>query len=189
MGQYYKIVFKHNGGSVVVNDRKIEGDGYILAKLLEHSWLGCDIADAVAYEMYKNPMQLAWIGDYADNGDEVEVITNGDISYEEVWGNDDSKHVFPAYKNDFDYSGKWLVNHDKKLAMSFDKYIAESKTKYGTIAPFPLLTAIGNGRGGGDYRDEYPCYDEVGTWAWNSISIEDAKPDGYEEFSVVFKEQ
>lgn len=98
MGQYYKIVFKHNGGGVVVNDRKIEGKGYILAKLLEHSWLGCDIADAVAYEMYKNPMRLAWVGDYADDGNEVEVATNGDISYRGVWGNDDSKHAFPSHK-------------------------------------------------------------------------------------------
>ena len=189
MGQYYKIVFKHNGGNVVVNDRKIEGKGYILAKLLEHSWLGCDIADAVAYEMYKNPMRLAWVGDYADDGNEVGVATNGDISYGGVWGNDDSKHAFPSHKKDFDYSGKWLVNHDAKIAMSFDKYIAESETKYGTIAPFPLLTAIGNNRGGGDYYDDNTCYDEVGTWAWNNISIEDAKPEGYEEFSVVFKAQ
>ena len=188
MGQYYKIVFKHNGGDVVVNDRKIEGEGYIMAKLLEHFWLGCDIADAVAYEMYKNPMRLAWVGDYADDGNEVEVATNGEVSYEGVWGNDDSKHEFSTRGNDFDYSGKWLVNHNKKIAMSFDKYISESETKYGTIAPFPLLTAIGNGREGGDYGDEYPCYDKVGTWTWNNISIEDEKPDGYEEFSVVFKE-
>ena len=188
MGQYYKIAFKHDGMCAVVNDRKIEGEGYIAAKLLEHSWLGCDIADAVAYEMYKNPMHLAWVGDYADDGDEVEAATNGDISYKGVWIDDDSKHEFSTHGNDFDYSGKWLVNHSKRLAMSFDKYIEESKTMGVTIAPFPLLTAIGNGRGGGDYGDEYPCYDEVGTWVWDLISIEDVKPDGYGEFNVVFKE-
>ena len=33
----------------------------------------------------------------------------------------------------------------------------------------PLLTAIGNGRGGGDYHDEYPNFDIVGSWAMNEI--------------------
>ena len=37
MGQYYRIAFKHNCEGVVVNDRKIEGYDYIMAKLLEHS--------------------------------------------------------------------------------------------------------------------------------------------------------
>ena len=162
MGQYYRIAFKHEGKRVVVNDRQIKGEGYIMAKLLEHSWLGCDIADAVAREMYGNPLRLAWVGDH--------------------------KHESPADDNGFDYSHKWLVNHDKKLAVSFDEYIAASKTKYGVIAPFPLLTAIGNNRGGGDYYESHSDFDKVGTWVWDLISIEDAKPEGYEDFRVVFKE-
>ena len=44
MGQYYRIAFKHEGKRAVVNDRKVEGDDYCMAKLLEHSWLGCHIA-------------------------------------------------------------------------------------------------------------------------------------------------
>lgn len=187
MGQYYQIAFKHEGKRVIVNDRRVAGEGYIMAKLLEHSWLGCDIADAVAREMHGNPLRLAWVGDYADDGDEVEVATRGDVSYKRVWGHD-HKHEFPANDNGFDYSHKWLVNHDKKLAVSFDEYIAASKTKYGVIAPFPLLTAIGNNRGGGDYYEDLPDFDKVGTWVWDLISIEDTKPDGYEDFRVVFKE-
>ena len=40
MGQYYKIAFQHDGERVVVNGRKVEGEGYIPAKLMEHSWMG-----------------------------------------------------------------------------------------------------------------------------------------------------
>ena len=188
MGQYYRIAFKHECKRVVVNDRKIEGEGYIMAKLLEHSWLGCDIADAVAREMYGNPLRLAWVGDYADDGDEVKAATRGDVSYKRVWGHD-HKHEVPANDNGFDYLHKWLVNHDKKLAVSFDDVVRSSMSKYGgIIAPFPLLTAIGNDRGGGDYHKGGTDYDKVGTWAWDLISIEDAKPEGYEEFRVAFKE-
>ena len=188
MGQYYRIAFKHEGKRVVVNDRKVEGDDYCMAKLLEHSWLGCNIADAVAEEMHGDPLRLAWIGDYSYDGDEVEVATHGDVNFDCVWKRD-HKHTFPRpYDNVFDYRGKWLVNHDKKLAVSFDEYIAASKTKYGTIAPFPLLAAIGNDSGGGDYREGGTDYDKVGTWAWDLISIEDARPDGYEDFRVRFCE-
>lgn len=41
-----------------------------------------------------------------------------------------------------------------------------------------LLTAIGNGRGGGDYFGENS--NKVGSWAWNIIEITD---DDYEKIS------
>ena len=54
--------------------------------------------------------------------------------------------------------------------------------------PVSLLTAIGNGLGGGDY-----CYAEqrndVGIWALDLISIEDEEPQGYWKSYVYFKEE
>ena len=45
------------------------------------------------------------------------------------------------------------------------------------IHPLPLLTSVGNGRGGGDYRGT--LQDEVGTWAGDLIETQDVKPNGY----------
>lgn len=39
-----------------------------------------------------------------------------------------------------------------------------------TVHPLPLLTAEGNGRGGGDYHEQNPDIELVGTWARDSIS-------------------
>ena len=188
MGQYYRIAFKHEGGRVKVNDRKIDGGGYILAKLTEHSWLGCILADAVAHEMHGNPMRLAWIGDYADEGTEVADATGGAVTYEKAWKHD-HRHSF-AKPEPFVYEGKFLVNHSKKMVMSFDGYINAAKTEYGILFPVSLLTAIGNDRGGGDYRDNHPDYDKVGTWAWDLLSIEDSRPegDGWQPFMACFRD-
>jgi hypothetical protein len=43
------------------------------------------------------------------------------------------------------------------------------------LHPLPLLTAEGNGRGGGDY--DGPNMDMVGTWARDVISMENEAPD------------
>ena len=54
------------------------------------------------------------------------------------------------------------------------------------INPLPLLTALGNGRGGGDYSgtDE----DKVGIWARDVLSVEFNIPKGFKEFKVNFRE-
>ena len=57
------------------------------------------------------------------------------------------------------------------------------------VNPLPLLTACGNGRGGGDYHDCYPDYDKVGTWAFDIIECTDARPEGYEKYEPCFTEQ
>jgi len=54
--------------------------------------------------------------------------------------------------------------------------------------PLPLLTALGNGRGGGDYYDNLPDSDKVGIWAKHILSIEFEIPDGYTELKVAFRE-
>jgi hypothetical protein len=59
----------------------------------------------------------------------------------------------------------YIVNHTKKV------YIE----KKGDFHPLPILTAEGNGRGGGDYNG--PNMDLVGTWARDVISMEHEAPD------------
>ena len=57
------------------------------------------------------------------------------------------------------------------------------------INPLPLLTACGNGRGGGDYHDCYPDYDKVGAWAFDLIEGTDVRPGGYAQYELCFTEQ
>lgn len=53
------------------------------------------------------------------------------------------------------------------------------------IYPVSLLTAIGNDLGGGCYEGK-TSHEEVGTWTYDLLSIEDEVPEGYKEKSVLF---
>lgn len=185
MGQYYRIAYRHLDGEAVINNRNVEGLGYIGAKLMEHSWLEGGLIMAVANEMYQHPMFLAWVGDYAENDEIIEAT--GGLDYKKVWEKQDYEHQLP--KKDFDFTGKYLCNHSKACYISFDYYLRTSQADWrgATICPFSLLTAIGNGRGGGDYSSDINIQ-EVGTWAWDLISIEDTPPKGYDERFIFFKE-
>jgi hypothetical protein len=65
------------------------------------------------------------------------------------------------------------------------EYMNNNKDKDGWILhPLALLTAVGNGKGGGDYYG--PNESDLATWVWDEVSIEDTIPEGYskeEEYS------
>jgi len=67
------------------------------------------------------------------------------------------------------------VNHTKK------EYVV--KPRKGEYHPLSLLTAEGNGRGGGDYRGS----GDVGRWARDIISMEDDIPEGYTAYDPGFE--
>ena len=52
------------------------------------------------------------------------------------------------------------------------------------IHPLPLLTAVGNGRGGGDYRG-YENKSMVGYYAGDVIEISEEIPDGYSDHTEI----
>lgn len=184
MGQYYKIALKRNGENLIVNDRKVEGCDYMMAKLMEHSYLGNKVCDAVSEMIHNHPSKVAWVGDYADEDNEVSKATGGELSYEKVWGESaDDSHRFSPCK--FDYTGKFLVNHTKKACISFDRWIAAYGDNW-PIYPVSLLTTIGNGRGGGDYGGNAMA--RIGSWIWDEIEIVDSQPEGYEVLDFAFNE-
>jgi hypothetical protein len=74
---------------------------------------------------------------------------------------------------------RYLVNHDTR------QYV--DKDKAGDVHPLPLLTAEGNGRGGGDYRGGNE--DLVGIWARDILSAEHEVPAGFAELLVCFDEE
>jgi hypothetical protein len=75
-------------------------------------------------------------------------------------------------------SHPYLINWDKKLYV--DKRLIDEADGF-RLHPLPLLTAEGNGRGGGDFDGEDPNH-LVGSWARDHLSVSDhVAHDGFEE--------
>lgn len=183
MGQGYKAIIlasqEDNGKELIRTwlDPHAHGNGY---KLMEHSYIGNNFVEAVEYLIsplgmfYKS--RVVWSGDYADN---EEGLTENlyTITYEK----DNEEKMSQPPRHDMS-SYRYVVNHTKKLYV--DKNIESDR--HLNIHPLPLLTAEGNGRGGGDFRgnDE----DLVGTWARDTLSVEKEEPKGYLELLCAFSE-
>lgn len=168
MGQYYKPVntetmewlYSHSFGSGL--------------KLMEHSWVGNDFVGAVMGLMVEgqswHECPIVWCGDYYDEDNFFERVKEKDELKPKSMSQDDQKRAI-------------LVNHTKKQFVSY----ADMPTNDGwTVNPLPLLTACGNNRGGGDYRDQHTDFDKVGIWANDILSIEFSAPAGYEKLVVKF---
>jgi hypothetical protein len=170
-----------------------------MAKIMEHSWWENDCMACVAYKLYKNPQRLAWVGDYAEQDDfyandmfKVDRCIDDDVAVpnvEKVWGEDAKTSGFDS-KERIALDHKYLVNHEQKVYIDLDEYFKRSVDKEGwCINPISILTAVGNGRGGGDFHNEAQEW-LVGRWAWNMISIEDEPPQGFEkDDEVTFTEE
>lgn len=212
MGQYYKIIAKNTEtNEIFYNARVLKGyqkyinemkkkypkmywDTYFGAKLMEHSWNSCHLMTSVASMLKKGKFRLIWCGDYAED-DEIKDISNGEADYDMLWGDDNYKkakedgHI--KFVNRCSLKGCYFLNHTKKEYIAFDDYIAkaEQKEDRGTwcISPISLMTAIGNGRGGGDY--EGINEDKVGSWAWDEISIKKEFPYDFKKLDIYFKFQ
>ena len=90
------------------------------------------------------------------------------------------------YADEVDYYGQTSEGNQVKPEPAnrdgFRFLVNESKGLY--IDPLPLITAMGNGRGGGDYRGTGP----VGDWAGDALCVRDEKPLNYALFVPVFME-
>lgn len=190
MGQYYRPILTNNAnGNERVYNRHVDGE-YTGAKLMEHSWWENEFVGTICSKLFKKPMKVAWVGDYADDAETTNGIEKTDLIRlcKKAW---DKGKGYGVKKKVLLLDGLFLVNHTKKIYVDCSEYKEKSIMKDGwCIHPLPLLTALGNGLGGGDYN--YPSADSdaqaVGSWANDTISIEKGIPDGYEKVSYVFKE-
>lgn len=196
MGQYYKAVtFDKEGNKTVYSlqsdmfRKERNFDFYNGIKLMEHSWIGNSFTDFFSKLIYKNPLAVVWVGDYASDAKTAAYERNCDFPVPEekyetfcnsMWSEDTENVDFIYKRRHFGYRGKYLVNHTKKCYFSLNRF-AHKKQKW-IVYPISLLCAIGNGLGGGDYwgADEWL----VGTWALDIISIEDEIPEGYSEDEI-----
>jgi len=148
------------------------------AKLMEHSYIGNNFVEAVEFLLINDGedkgrwanSRIVWAGDYADPEEDGETI------YDKVEGNG-LKFLIEGVPENYPY----LVNYDKKEYV--DKRKCPQDKDGWTIHPLPLLTCEGNGRGGGDYRNDN---DYVGTWSRCVVNLMKEIPEGFTEITPNF---
>ena len=185
MGQYYRpILGDQYGMNCKVFDRSVDGE-YTFAKLLEHSWWQNSFVNSFSEFLYNEPSRVCWVGDYADEPDDFDFDNCSAFyvpCYKEVWGETIDTNTVSF--SDFTLDGKFLLNH-----VDLAEYKSASVDKHGWIIhPLPLLTAVGNDRGGGDFHEGNIGYENVGIWAWQLLSFADKPPKDFSKICIVFKE-
>ena len=133
-------------------------------KLTEHAYLKNTFVNTFEFSLspggvyYKS--RVVWAGDYADKepGQEnnLYILCN------------EYKLIRPDPKDTVKF--RFVVNHSKKQYV--DKLKGPIEDEW-TLHVLPLLTAEGNGRGGGDYHTKSPL---IGSWARDVISVEETAP-------------
>ena len=194
MGQYYKPSILKKNWRTANNAVKVTLSSYDFdngAKLMEHSYVGNEFVGAVC-NLLSRPeyfgLPFVWSGDYADAAPTrtgMHQIYEDALGY--IYGKHDKKtkaysallKTIPSYEEmEKEGFGGYIVNLTKK---EYVKIPNKTKGKL-TVHPLPLLTADGNGLGGGDYRIED---ERVGSWKFDKIGVtKDIKP--YKDFKEVY---
>jgi len=189
MGQYYKAVNVDNGEWM--NAHPYDAG----LKLMEHSYTGNNFVCAVKKLLSPggpwHKARIVWAGDYGEMRwedvakDEVTEFASALAGEEGVLYNTEKCHKLEPPEHLTDPEDKFLVNHTKKMFISYAR-VAKATAVSWSIDPLPLLTSNGNGCGDGDYHGVHE--DQCGSWAADSISIEESPPDGFDEIKTIFKE-
>ena len=196
MGQYYKAIILGSKGIAKKELIRLWMSPYAYgngSKLMEHSYIGNSYVET--FEFLLSPegraymSRVVWAGDYADEEPKTDDQQEAQNLYSQA--NDDESDTTignlllqPPKRSTTKY--RYIVNHDKKQYVDKQKSKPVEDDHDLRIHPLPLLTAEGNGRGGGDFRgtDE----DKVGIWARDVISVEVTPPADYTELEVNFRE-
>lgn len=195
MGQYWKCMVELPNGKCTGLVTYDYDNG---AKLMEHSYVGNAYVDACirmirTVNFVYGPCRVAWVGDYADSViDELPEAKQATAKemYEAGWKDDDftpafSLDLIPLLKYELQKHSVcgYLIDIDRKECIHV---VDEKREEYPwQIHPLPLLTAISNGQGGGDYHGKDNVM--VGRWACDHILWVPDSDDGG-ELSRVIKE-
>lgn len=174
MGQYYDILINQDN-RYYYSDRKVDGKREF-AKLMEHSWFENDTLKCICSFIYQKPSQVFWVGDYADNvTNQINTLSVKKIKeiYDLTYCNEKNvETLLLTSANQISLKDRFLVNHTKKIFIDGDEYFNLAQNNDGWCThPLSLLTALGNGQGGGDFFGENK--EKVGAWAGDLISVED----------------
>lgn len=203
MGQYYRPLMIHKDGEERSACSHSFDNGL---KLMEHSWIGNNFVNAVLHEIEDNPTRVAWLGDYSNDAVEDDLdFGNGFITctedffdiYKRVWQGKELQDIpesTPQFELDLEHTDCYLVNKTKRCYIDMTEYVKQNSVfgRFCTsdtwcINPLPLLTCVGNGMGGGDYRGETGMAD-VGSWAFDEIYITYLRPGKLEAVQYRFQE-
>jgi hypothetical protein len=192
MGQYYLIIFLDSSSNIQAFVNIAYPCGM---KLTEHAYLNNHLMNAIEFLLSPSgpfhKHNIVWAGDYADSEplppstailSESQTENNFFQNYNQknlfklASDQPEKEYVFQtptipehtlAHTKKINYT--YIVNHTKKLYANILKI-----SKNLELHPLALLTAEGNGRGGGDY---YGINHELcGCWARDSISMENIEP-------------
>lgn len=195
MGQYYKAVLIDENGVMKTFDPrayKTKDEPYGMGlKLMEHAWLPNPFVNAVLRDITHTPMRLGWVGDYAkDATSSKEIHALYDEAYSESRKDYSLAGVVPI-QLDHKHLDWFFVNKTKGLYLDIRAYFQRSVESDGLYCahPAPLLTAVGNGMGGGDYHGINT--EEVGIWAFDEVFLTKIRPDSskYIEEMYTFNEE
>ena len=187
MGQYYTPVITR--GSDIKTYCCYDYDNG--AKLMEHSYIGNNFTETVLKQLLNRPGRLAWVGDYAEPSDVKSELA---LDFINIEGKSDDFKDEPSEIGDNENSFLLVyINETKKEYIRIRNYVLRNgANQWGAIIhPIPLLTAIGNGKGGGDYRGINENL--VGRWACDEILAMRGLDESYKEYTditdfVTFKE-
>ena len=191
MGQYYYPTILRKNNKRFYSEEFYSHDYDSGLKLTEHSHCGNRFVETVMAQLLNNPGRLAWIGVYHEEGDFAELNPGlPKIVEKRFYKHYESEHDYCTGKHVSHYSkpeevkerqGRFILNHDKKCYIDMEEYEKDNLTC--TIDddchfhPIPLLTAVGNGRGGGDFSGIGE--EDIGSWAGDLLEVRNAKPNGY----------
>lgn len=208
MGQYYtpvEILCLGDETHFVINcfSCQVKGQGYNGIKLMEHSWWDNDFLVNFCARLYERSKEnnkethILWLGDYADPDclPSLEGLSKCYGGPNKTWlkealedENCKEKNIANSHP-EFTLNNKFLVNTTKQEFINCTTYYTCNCDIEGMcIHPLPLLTAVGNGEGGGDY---FGVNNELaGRWAGDALYIDDEAPtESFTEIFPIFRER
>lgn len=197
MGQYYYPTILREKNKRFYSEEYFSHDYGNGLKLTEHSYVGNNFVETVMAQLFNKPGRLAWLGDYHEKEDFAKLNPGLPDILEKRFYEHYKCFVTPGCEEDCkgkhlryynkptevqERKGRFILNHDKQCYIDMVEYekIAPRNGWVDTpLHPLPLLTAVGNKRGGGDYYG--PCAEDVGCWAGDLIETQMARPNGYRD--------
>lgn len=208
MGQCYtpvEIISLDDGTHFVINSFscQVKGLGYNGLKLMWHSRWDNEFLVNFCARLYEKSREndhethILWLGDYEDldclsSLDGLSVCFAGtrnswlkEALKDPNRKEDDIDNANP----DFSLTNKFLVNTTKQEFINCTTYYnCNHDADNCCIHPLPLLTAVGNGKGGGDYSGANN--ELVGRWVGDALYIDDEEPaESFTEIFPIFREK